>query len=64
MIKILMIVALAITAYSNNQAKTNTIKEEKLGLLGLYINETKTNCRKESKYYKRAVKASRDYKGR
>ncbi len=44
------------------QARTRDMKEEKFGLLHFYIKETKSNCRKKSRYYKRAVKASIDYK--
>lgn len=78
--KLLIILALTISAYSSDcvyygtritktineyhKARTNNLKEEKLGLLKLYISDTKSNCRKDSKYYKRAVKASRDFRGK
>lgn len=77
MLKIAIIATLTISAYAGDcvyygtritktidqyhQARTRDLKDEKIGLLGLYINETKRSCRKQSKYYKRAVKASKDY---
>ena len=78
--KLLIIIALTITTYASDcvyygtritktikeykQARTRDMKEEKFGLLHFYIKETKTNCRKKSRYYKRAVKASIDYKSK
>ena len=78
MIKLLLATTLTITAYSSDcvyygtritktineydKARTRSLIDEKFGLLHLYINETKGNCRKDSRYYKRAVKAIEDFK--
>lgn len=78
--KLLIILALAVTTYANDcvyygtritktideykHARTKELKNEKFGLLHFYIGETKTNCRKQSRYHKRAVKASKDWGSR
>lgn len=76
--KIILIIALAVTAYSSDcvyygtrisktisqydRAHTRDLIDEKFGLLHFYIHETKANCRSKSKYYKRAVEANIKYK--